>query len=71
MTITRTTSVEELPQFLSVEETAIYLAISKALVYEMVKRGDLRGVRFGRLLRIPRTALRALIEGGKDEGSDS
>jgi excisionase family DNA binding protein len=65
------TALDDLPEFLSVEETATYLAIGKSLVYEMVKRGELRGVRFGRLIRVPREALRARVTGRNQKPSDS
>ena len=60
--IARTTPVEELPQLLRVEEAALWLGCSKGLVFELARRGDLRSVRLGRLLRIPREALAALSQ---------
>ena len=36
-TITRTTPIADLPQFLSVEEFADYLGIGKGLAYEMAR----------------------------------
>jgi len=63
MGFSRTTPIEQLPEFLRIDETAQYLGISRGLVYELAKRGDLRVVSFGRLLRVPREALAALVLG--------
>ena len=59
MGITRFTAIHELPALLRPEEAAMILGVSKGLVYEMVRRGDLASVRCGRLLRIPRSAIEA------------
>ena len=56
--ISRTTPVEDLPQFLSVEEFGAYLQIGRGLAYELARTDPrFRTVRIGRLLRIPRAAL--------------
>lgn len=60
--ISRTTPLETLPELLRVEEAAVVLDCSKGLVYEMARRGELPSVRLGRLLRIRRDGLAALIE---------
>jgi excisionase family DNA binding protein len=39
-------------------------------VYELIRRGDLEGIRFGRLVRVPRAALERLAkaqESARDE----
>jgi excisionase family DNA binding protein len=56
----RTTPVESLPQFLTVEEFCDYIAIGRSCVYELVRTGKIESVRFGRLVRIPKSALLAL-----------
>jgi excisionase family DNA binding protein len=56
-TITRFTPIEQLPEMLRPEEAAAVLGVSKGLVYELCRRGDLASVRLGRLLRIPRSAI--------------
>ena len=63
MTITRHTSLADLPEFLRVEEAAIWLDVSEGVVYELCRQGRLRGVRLGRLLRIPKAALIAMADG--------
>lgn len=47
---------------LSIEEAAI-LGISRALAYELVRRGELPRLRLGRRVVIPRKALEMFIEG--------
>ena len=63
--ITRHTPLDDLPELLRVEEAATWLDVSRGIVYDLVKRRDLRGVRFGRLLRIPREALAERIRGSQ------
>ena len=61
--ISRATPIEQLPEFLRVDEFAAYLGIGRGLAYEMA-RTDTRLSAFycGRLLRIPRSALIALAK---------
>lgn len=47
---------------LSVEEAAELLGISRALAYELVRRGQLPRLRLGRRVVIPRKALEEFIE---------
>jgi excisionase family DNA binding protein len=46
----------------SVEEAAGLLGISRALAYELVRRGELPRLRLGRRVVIPRKALREFVE---------
>lgn len=55
--VTRHTPFEQLPEFLSIEELAAYLDIGRTLSYELVRRGEVANVRFGRIIRIPKSAL--------------
>ena len=61
-TITRRTRITDLPEFVTVEEFAAYMQIGRGLAYE-IARSDrrLRAVRVGRLLRISREAIAALV----------
>ena len=47
---------------LSIEEAAMRLGISRALAYELVRRGELPRLRLGRRIVIPRKALEAFVE---------
>ena len=62
MIVDRYTPISDLPELLRVEEAAAVLDVSKWLVYELIRRGDLPSVKLGRIVRIPRTALQARME---------
>jgi len=61
-TVNRLTPIDALPEYLRPEEAAAVLGISKGLVYELARRGDLPSRKFGRLLRIPRHAVAAGVQ---------
>lgn len=63
-TITRRTPVADLPELLSVQEAASWLGASRGLVYELARRGELPSVRLGRLTRVTRAGLAAMVERG-------
>ncbi len=48
---------------LTVGETSQLLGISVPLVWGMIKRGELPTIRLGRLVRIPRARLMAIVNG--------
>jgi hypothetical protein len=54
-TITRTTSIDDLPAFLTVVELQNYLQIGRSAAYEFARA---HGRKIGRLQRVPREALR-------------
>jgi excisionase family DNA binding protein len=49
-------------ELLTVEEAQHVLGIGRSKAYEMIRRGELPALRMGRLVRIPRRALRQWIE---------
>ena len=53
--IDRNTPYEKLPQYLTVEEVGVWLAVSRTTAYELADR---IGVRFGRLIRVHRESLK-------------
>ena len=55
--ITRATSLDALPEFLSPDEFRTYLGIGRATTYDLIRRGAVPSVRFGRLIRIPKSVL--------------
>jgi excisionase family DNA binding protein len=65
VTIDRSTRFDQLPELLRPEEFAACTAISKGLVYELARRGELPCIRLGRLLRIPREAVIAMKAGDR------
>ena len=54
--------MEHEPMALSVGQAAAALGISRALAYELVRRGDLPKLRLGRRIVVPRKALTELVE---------
>jgi excisionase family DNA binding protein len=51
----------QLPELLKVKEVAAILRVGRNQLYEAVARGDIRAVRIGRAIRIPKTALVDLL----------
>jgi putative molybdopterin biosynthesis protein len=51
------------PDVYKAQEVARLLQVSKNSVYELCKRGQLRHVRLGGAIRIPRSAVEELLEG--------
>lgn len=49
---------------MTVSEAAEFLGISRAFAYELVGRGAIPAVRFGRRVVVPRRALETLLEVG-------
>lgn len=56
-TIDRETPIAELPEFLSPEEFRTYLGLSRSTVYDLLQRDEIPHRRFGRCIRIPKSAL--------------
>ena len=50
---------------MTVTEAAEVLGISRAFAYELVGRGEIPVVRFGRRVVVPRKALETLLEVGR------
>jgi excisionase family DNA binding protein len=57
--VVRATPYDDLPDMLTVDEFGSWLGISRNTAYELVRRGDVPHMRFGRLIRIPKTAIAA------------
>lgn len=47
----------------TVEEVATILKIAKSTIYELLKEGEIRGVKIGRVYRISEKALCEFLEG--------
>jgi excisionase family DNA binding protein len=54
----RTMPFDQLPEFLTPDEVRAYLNVSRNTVYELLRRNEIPHVRFGRLIRVPKAALR-------------
>ena len=48
-------------ELLTVDETMEILYLGKNTVYELLRSGELEGVRFGRIWRIPKESIRELV----------
>jgi excisionase family DNA binding protein len=59
----RIQSAGDLPLVLSAGETARLLGVSKSLVYDLIARGDLPGLRLGRRVVVPTQAFLAFLAG--------
>jgi excisionase family DNA binding protein len=55
---------------MTVSEAAKVLGISRSSAYECVRRGELRAVRLGRRLVVPRSAVTELLQGPHVEVRD-
>lgn len=59
------------PQLLTVGEVAQILRISRTSVHNLIARGELPALRFGRTVRIPATAIVRMVEKCLEEGDAS
>jgi len=50
------------PLLVSVEQAAGLLGIGRTTLYELIRRGDVRPIRIGRCVRIPRRELEEFVE---------
>jgi excisionase family DNA binding protein len=57
----------ETKNLLTIDETASYLSCTPATVRRMLRRGELRGVKFGKFWRVPREVLRRVEAGALTE----
>jgi excisionase family DNA binding protein len=74
ITVTPQTSLEDLPQFLTVEEWRTLMRIGRSTAYDLIRQGALPVVRWGRTVRIPREAVMKYVnrEGqAKNNGATS
>lgn len=55
-------SIDELPYVITVPQLARFLGIGRNNAYDLVNRGEIRTVKIGRTIRIPKSALIEFIE---------
>jgi len=58
----RPTSFDELPITLRVEDLMPILGVGRNAAYELVRSGQIRSVRIGRKIRIPKSEVLAFLE---------
>jgi excisionase family DNA binding protein len=51
------------------EEAAALMRVTKNTAYELIAKGEIPSVRLGRLIRVPRRALLAMLEGKGGDAS--
>lgn len=69
--ITRVDALTDLPYLLTVEEFCAWAHTGCTMVYDLIRQGILPHVRFGRLIRIPRSGLQAYLAAQEAQPSDS
>jgi len=55
--VSRNTAFEDLPEWLTPDETRTYLGLGRSTMYDLIRRNEVPYKKFGRIIRIPRTAL--------------
>ena len=56
-------SIDELPLVLRVEDLIPILAIGRNTAYELVRSGQIRSIKVGRQIRVPRDAVVEFLQG--------
>ena len=56
-------NLQDLPMTLRVEELMPILGIGRNTAYELIRSGQIRSIRIGRQIRIPRDALLEFLNG--------
>ena len=59
LVIDRFTPYDQLPEWLTIEEFRAFWDVGRSAAYDGIRRGDIPHQRFGNLIRIPRSAVRA------------
>ena len=54
-------------ELLTVDEVTEILCLGKNTVYDLLRSGELKGIRFGRAWRIPIESIKAMIEEKKEQ----
>ena len=57
--------LQDIPMILRVEDLMPILCIGRNTAYELIRSGQIRSVRIGRQIRVPREALREFLDGRK------
>ena len=59
----RYTNYAQLPLILTVKEVAEVLGLGRNTVYELVRQGQIRSIRIGRQIKVPKSALVEFLKG--------
>ena len=66
-TVTAPPRYDDLPDMCTPEDVRQFLQVGRHTVYDLINRGDLPHIRFGKLIRIPKSALRPDANGALAE----
>jgi len=55
----------------SVDEARMLLGLSRGLIYEAIRRGEIPSLRIGKRILIPRAALQRLLDGKRNPSRES
>ena len=61
MLVTPHTKIEDLPQFLTVSELQVVMRIGRSSAYDLIRRGIVPAVRWGRTVRISRDVVMGYV----------
>ena len=61
--------LDELPDLCTPKESWAYLRVGRTKFYELVRSGAIEGVRFDRLIRVPRRELERIVRGERESQS--
>jgi excisionase family DNA binding protein len=67
--VTPQTPLEDLPQFLTVEEWRTFMRIGRSSAYDLIRQGLVPSIRWGRTVRIPREAVMRSVDCEGRDGS--
>lgn len=56
------THFDDLPDILTVDEAAAFLRLGRSSVYDAIRTGEIKAVRIGRRILIPRSALKPFVD---------
>jgi excisionase family DNA binding protein len=59
------------PLFYRVEDVARMLSISRSEAYSLIYKGEIPSIRIRSMIRVPATALKAMVEQTNRDGRDS
>jgi excisionase family DNA binding protein len=58
--ITRHTPIADLPELITVAELASWLGVGRGTAYGLIATGEIKSVKLGRLVRVPKVVLQEL-----------
>jgi excisionase family DNA binding protein len=69
--VTPQTPLEDLPQFLTVEEWRTFMRIGRSSAYDLIRRGLVPVIRWGRSVRISREVVMRLVDRERQPGNSN